>query len=159
MPAVLNVFKQENSFDACESVLQNLILSYQGDFAKHPLMSDVAKTGQVFNSLPSQLARDNKKFIYQLARTGARAREYEDAIQWLIRSGLVYQVKLISKPVIPLAAYDDASAFKLYALDVGMMLKMAKLSPTAYTEGPRLFTEFKGGTNRKLYFTKFSCTI
>ncbi len=159
MPAVLNVFKQENSFDACESVLQNLILSYHGDFAKHPVMSDVAKIGQVFNSLPSQLARDNKKFIYQLARTGARAREYEDAIQWLIRSGLVYQVKLISKPVIPLAAYDDASAFKLYALDVGMMLKMAKLSPTAYTEGPRLFTEFKGGTNRKLYFTKFSCTI
>lgn len=144
MPAVLNAFKQENSFDACESVLQNLIQSYHGDFAKHPVMSDVAKIGQVFNSLPSQLARENKKFIYQLVRTGARAREYEDAIQWLIRAGLVYQVKLISKPGIPLSAYDDVSAFKLYALDVGLMRKMAKLSPTAYTEGLRLFTEFKG---------------
>jgi predicted AAA+ superfamily ATPase len=144
MPAVLNAFKQENSFDACESVLQNLIQSYHGDFAKHPVMSDVAKIGQVFNSLPSQLARENKKFIYQLVRTGARAREYEDAIQWLIRAGLVYQVKLISKPGIPLSAYDDVSAFKLYALDVGLMRKMAKLSPTAYTEGSRLFTEFKG---------------
>jgi hypothetical protein len=144
MPAVLNAFKQENSFESCEAVLQNLILSYHGDFAKHPVMSDVAKIGQVFHSLPSQLARENKKFIYQLVRTGARAREYEDAIQWLVRSGLVYQVKLISKPGIPLAAYDDMSAFKLYALDIGIMRKMAKLSPTAYTEGARLFTEFKG---------------
>lgn len=144
MPAVLNAFKQENSFDACDTVLQNLILSYNGDFAKHPVMSDVAKIGQVFNSLPGQLSRENKKFIYQLVRTGARAREYEDAIQWLSRAGLVYQIKLISKPGLPLAAYDEMSAFKLYALDVGIMRKMAKLSPAAYTEGSRLFTEFKG---------------
>lgn len=144
MPAVLNTFKLENSFEACESVLQNLILSYHGDFAKHPIMSDVAKIGQVFNSLPSQLSRENKKFVYQLVRTGARAREYEDAIHWLVRSGLVHQVKLISKPGIPLSAYDDDSAFKLYALDVGIIRKIAKLSPMAYMEGSRLFTEFKG---------------
>ena len=144
MPAVVNAFNQENTFEACETVLQNLILSYKGDFAKHPLMSDVAKIAHVFDSLPSQLARENKKFLYQLVRTGARAREYEDAIQWLVRSGLVYQVKLSTKPAIPLAAYDDGSAFKLYALDVGIMRKMAKLSPTAYAEGARLFTEFKG---------------
>lgn len=144
MPAVLNVLKQEHSFEACDQTLHNLILSYQGDFAKHPVMSDVAKIGQVFRSLPAQLARENKKFIYQLVRSGARAREYEDAIQWLVRSGLVHQVKLISKPNIPLSAYDDASAFKLYALDVGIMRSLAKLSPMAYIEGNRLFTEFKG---------------
>jgi predicted AAA+ superfamily ATPase len=144
MPAVLNVFKQDSSFEACDTLLHNLILSYQGDFAKHPVMTDVAKIGQVFNSLPAQLARENKKFVYQLVRTGARAREYEDAIQWLVRAGLVHQVKLISKPSIPLSAYDDESAFKLYALDVGIMRKMAKLSPLAYMEGARLFTEFKG---------------
>jgi len=144
MPAVLNTFKLENSFEACESVLQNLILSYHGDFAKHPIMSDVAKIGQVFNSLPAQLSRENKKFLYQLVRTGARAREYEDAILWLVRSGLVHQVKLISKPSIPLSAYDDDSAFKLYALDVGIIRKIAKLSPMVYMEGSRLFTEFKG---------------
>jgi predicted AAA+ superfamily ATPase len=144
MPAVLNVLKQEHSFEACDQTLHNLILSYQGDFAKHPVMSDVAKIGQVFRSLPAQLARENKKFIYQLVRSGARAREYEDAIQWLVRSGLVHQVKLISKPNIPLSAYDDASAFKLYALDVGIMRSLAKLSPMAYIEGSRLFTEFKG---------------
>lgn len=144
MPAVLNTFKLENSFEACESVLQNLLLSYHGDFAKHPIMSDVAKIGQVFNSLPAQLSRENKKFVYQLVRTGARAREYEDAIHWLVRSGLVHQVKLISKPSIPLSAYDDDSAFKLYALDVGIIRKIAKLSPMVYMEGSRLFTEFKG---------------
>ena len=144
MPAVLNVFKQESSFEVCDNLLQNLILSYQGDFAKHPIMNDVAKIGQVFKSLPAQLARENKKFVYQLVRSGARAREYEDAIQWLVRAGLVHQIKLISKPSIPLSAYDDESAFKLYALDVGIMRKMAKLSPLAYMEGTRLFTEFKG---------------
>ncbi len=144
MPAVLNVFKQENSFEACDRILQNLILSYQGDFAKLPVMSDVAKIGQVFNSLPAQLARENKKFVYRLVRTGARAREYKDAIQWLVRSGLLHQVKLLTKPGIPLSAYDDDNAFKLYALDVGIMRKMAKLSPMAYIEGSRLFTEFKG---------------
>jgi len=144
MPAVLNAFKLQNSFEACDSVLQNLILSYQGDFAKHPVMSDVAKIGQVFHSLPAQLARENKKFIFKLIRTGARAREYEDAIQWLVRSGMVHQVKLVSKPSIPLSAYEDENAFKLYALDVGVIRKMAKLSPMAYSEGNRLFTEFKG---------------
>jgi hypothetical protein len=144
MPAVINAFNRQNTFEACETVLQNLILSYKGDFAKHPVMSDVAKIGLVFDSLPSQLARENKKFVYQLVRSGARAREYEDAIQWLVRSGLVYQVKLSTKPGIPLAAYDDISAFKLYALDVGIIRKMARLSPTVYAEGSRLFTEFKG---------------
>lgn len=144
MPAAVKAFVTSNTFEACESVLQNLLLSYQGDFAKHPVMSDVAKITQVFNSLPAQLARENKKFIYQLVRSGARAREYEDAIQWLVRAGLVHQVKLISKPGIPLAAYDEDNAFKLYALDVGLMRKMARLAPSAYIEGARLFTEFKG---------------
>ncbi len=144
MPAVVDAFIAEKTFEACDNVLQNLILSYQGDFAKHPIMTDVAKIGLVFNSLPSQLARENKKFVYQLVKTGARAREYEDAIEWLIRSGLIYKVSLISKPAIPLKSYDDLSAFKLYALDVGVMRKMAKLSSVAYTENTRLFSEFKG---------------
>ncbi|MBE0654064.1 MAG: ATP-binding protein [Bacteroidales bacterium] len=144
LPAVVNAFNRDNTFEACESVLENMILSYKGDFAKYPVMSDVAKISQVFDSLPGQLARENKKFVYKLVRTGARAREYEDAIQWLVRSGLVHQVKLSSKPGIPLSAYDDLSAFKLYALDVGVIRRMARLAPSAYAEGNRLFTEFKG---------------
>lgn len=144
MPGVVKEFNQSKTFEGCEAILENLILSYKGDFAKHPVMTDVAKIIQVFDSLPSQLARENKKFVYQLVRTGARAREYEDAIQWLVRSGLVHQVKLTTKPAIPLAAYDDVSAFKLYCHDVGVIRRMARLSPMAYAEGNRLFAEFKG---------------
>lgn len=144
LPAVVNAFNSTHTFEVCESVLENLILSYKGDFAKHPVMQDVAKIGQVFDSLPSQLSRENKKFVYQLIRSGARAREYEDAIQWLIKAGLVHQVKSSLKPAIPLSAYDDLSAFKLYAFDVGIMRKLAKLSPFAFAEGARLFVEFKG---------------
>lgn len=144
LPAVVREFNQSKTFEACESVLENLILSYKGDFAKHPVMSDVAKIGQVFDSLPAQLARENKKFVYRLVRSGARAREYEDAILWLVRSGLVHQTRLASKAAMPLSAYTDLSAFKLYALDVGIIRRMARLSPLAYAEGNRLFTEFKG---------------
>lgn len=144
LPAIVNTVAQDSSFGSCENGLENLILSYKGDFGKHPIMSDVAKIGLVFDSLPSQLARENKKFVFQLVRTGARAREYEDAIQWLINAGLVHRIELISKPNLPLSAYQDHSTFKLYAFDVGILRRMSRLSPQVYGEGNRLFTEFKG---------------
>jgi hypothetical protein len=144
LPAVVSEFNQAQSFERCDSVLENLLLSYKGDFAKYPVMKDTAKIGLVFNSLPSQLARENKKFVYQLVRSGARAKEYEDAIQWMVNSGLVYQIKLSTKPSMPLSAYDDLNAFKLYCMDVGLLRRMSRLSSMAYTEGNRLFTEFKG---------------
>lgn len=144
MPAVVNNFNENSNFETVDAVLENLLLSFKGDFTKHPLMNDIAKIGSVFNSLPSQLSRENKKFVYKIVRSGARAKEYEDAIQWLINSGLIYQIKLNTKPSLPLSAYDDLSAFKLYGLDVGMIRRMSKLSPIAYSEGNRLFTEFKG---------------
>ena len=144
MPAVINAFNLQSQFQPVERVLQNLILSYKGDFAKHPLMSDIAKIGQVFDSLPTQLSRENKKFVFQLVRNGARAREYEDAIQWLVNAGLVHQIWLISKPALPLIAYDQFNAFKLYGMDVGIIRKMSNLSPIVFGEGDRLFTEFKG---------------
>jgi uncharacterized protein len=144
LPAIVNTVAQDSSFGSCENGLENLILSCKGDFGKHPIMSDVAKIGLVFDSLPSQLARENKKFVFQLVRTGARAREYEDAIQWLINAGLVHRIELISKPNLPLSAYQDHSTFKLYAFDVGILRRMSRLSPQVYGEGNRLFTEFKG---------------
>lgn len=144
LPAVVKSFNENQTFEKSDEVLNNLILSYKGDFAKHPVMSDVAKIAQVFDSLHSQLARENKKFVYQLIRSGARAREFEDAIQWLLNAGLTYQVKQINKPSLPLSAYDDQNAFKLYGFDVGLVRKLSKLSPTVFIEGNRLFTEFKG---------------
>lgn len=144
LPAVINEYNHSKSFQKIDETLQNLILSYIGDFSKHPVTSDIAKITQVFESMPSQLARENKKFIYKLVRSGARAREYEDAIEWLLKTGLLHRVRLISKPELPLSAYEDPHAFKLYSFDVGILRKMSQLSPIAYTEGNRLLTEFKG---------------
>ncbi len=144
LPEVIKLLNETGTFTESDTLLDALILSYKNDFAKHPVMSDVAKIGQVFDSLPAQLARENKKFVYQLVRTGARAREYEDAIQWLIRAGMVHQVKLTTKPALPLAAYDDLSAFKLYCFDVGILRRMTRLSPAVFAEGNRLLSEFKG---------------
>jgi predicted AAA+ superfamily ATPase len=147
LPAVVKEFNRTNNFNRIDEILENLLLSYKGDFAKHPIMKDIAKITLVFDSLPAQLARENKKFVYQFVRAGARAKDYEDAIQWLIASGLVHKVKQITKPAIPLSAYDDLNAFKLYAMDVGLIRRMSRLSPLAYSEGNRLFTEFNPHCN------------
>jgi len=90
------------------------------------------------------LARDNKKFLYQAVRNGARAREYEDALLWLSHAGLVHQIFRSSKPGLPISAYDDLAAFKLYLIDVGLLRRLSLLDPVAIKEGHRLFTEFKG---------------
>ncbi len=98
----------------------------------------------IWKSIPSQLARENKKFIYKVVKEGARAREYEDALQWLVDARLVHKIYRSSAPGLPIAAYDDLSAFKIYLADVGLLRRLAQLAPTAFGEGNRLFTEFKG---------------
>jgi uncharacterized protein len=94
--------------------------------------------------LPSQLARENKKFLYQTIKQGARAREYENALLRLVHSGLAYRINRLTKPSLPLSAYDDLSAFKIYMLDVGLLRRLSLLDPIAIAEGNRLITEFKG---------------
>lgn len=98
----------------------------------------------VWKSIPSQLARENKKFIYKVVKEGARAREYEDALQWLVDANLVSKVYRSTAPGLPISAYDDLSAFKIYLVDVGLLRRLAQLAPTAFGEGNRLFVEFKG---------------
>ena len=144
MPAIVRDFTAGSDLEQCENGLANLLLSYRNDFAKLPVMKDFAKIDQVFSSLPAQLARENKKFIFQLVRSSARAKEFEDAISWLLQADLVYKVHRVEKPGIPLSAYEDHQAFKLFALDAGILRKMARLNPLAFSEGDRLFTEFKG---------------
>ena len=102
------------------------------------------KASMIWKSIPSQLARENKKFIYKVVKEGARAREYEDALQWLVDARLVHKIYRSSVPGLPIAAYDDLSAFKIYLVDVGLLRRLAQLAPTAFGEGNRLFTEFKG---------------
>ena len=144
MPEVVNRWVETQSVGQVQSVLLDIINAYERDFMKHPETKEYPKLSRIWNSLPSQLARENKKFLYSAVKEGARAREYEDALEWLVNAALVYKTFRITTPGIPLSGYEDLSAFKIYLADVGVLRRLAKLDPVAFREGNRLFTEFKG---------------
>ncbi|AVQ16780.1 ATP-binding protein [Fusobacterium gonidiaformans] len=144
MPEPIYMWSKERDMELMIRSLNNIIEAYERDFAKHPNTKEFPKISMIWKSLPSQLSRENKKFIYKVVKEGARAREYEDALQWLVNANLVSKVYRISAPRIPLSAYDDLSAFKIYMADVGILNRLSLLSPKAFGEGSRLFTEFKG---------------
>ena len=144
MPEAVVALLERQDIEKTQQVLQNIINAYALDFSKHADNSEIPKINHLWSSIPSQLARDNKKFLYQSVRHGARAREYEDALLWLSHAGLVHRIFRISKPGLPLSAYDDLTAFKLYLIDVGLLRRLSFLDPIAVREGNRLFTEFKG---------------
>ena len=125
-------------------IQQELIAAYQKDFSKHAPNSMVEKIRYIWNSIPSQLAKENKKFVYGLVREGARAREYEDAIMWLCDAGEIIRTHNVSKPDIPISAYADLKSFKVFLLDVGLLRAMSRVSPKVILEGSRIFEEFKG---------------
>ena len=144
MPESVLMWTEARDVSAMQEALSGIIGAYERDFAKHPNLSEFPKISMIWKSIPSQLARENKKFIYKVVKEGARAREYEDALQWLVDARLVHKIYRSSAPGLPIAAYDDLSAFKIYLVDVGLLRRLAQLAPTAFGEGNRLFTEFKG---------------
>jgi len=144
MPEAVVALLEKQDLDRTQQVLQNIINAYALDFSKHAENKEIPKLNYLWSSIPSQLARDNKKFLYQTVKQGARSREYEDALLWLSHAGLVHRIFRISKPGLPLSAYDDLSAFKLYLIDVGLLRRLSFLDPIAIREGNRLFMEFKG---------------
>lgn len=144
MPESVRMWTEDRNVNAMQEVLSNIIGAYERDFAKHPNLSEFPKISMIWKSIPSQLARENKKFLYKVVKEGARAREYEDALQWLADARLVHKIYRSSTPRLPVSAYDDLSAFKIYLVDVGLLRRLAQLAPTAFGEGNRLFTEFKG---------------
>ena len=144
MPEPVYMWSKERNIDLTVKSLNNIIEAYERDFTKHPNIKEFPKISMIWKSIPSQLSRENKKFIYKVVKEGARAREYEDALQWLVNANLVSKVYRVSAPKIPLSAYDDLSAFKIYMVDVGILNRLSLLSPTAFGEGNRLFVEFKG---------------
>lgn len=144
MPAAVAKWKETNDYYDVDDVQRKLVLSYQNDFSKHAPRSLVEKIRYVWDSIPSQLAKENKKFVYGLVREGARAREYEDALLWLSDAGEIIRTYNVSKPDAPLKAYADLKAFKVFLLDVGLLRCMSGLSPRAILEGSRIFEEFKG---------------
>ena len=144
MPESVKMWTQERNMEMMQTALLNIISAYERDFAKHPNISEYPKISLIWKSIPSQLSKENKKFIYKVAKEGARAREYEDALQWLVDAELVRKIYRSSAPGLPISAYDDLTAFKLYPVDVGLLRRLALLAPSAFLEGNRLFTEFKG---------------
>lgn len=144
MPESVRSWVQERDVELMQQVLSNILGAYERDFAKHPDPKDFPKISMIWKSIPSQLARENKKFIYKVVKEGARAREYEDALQWICDANLTYKIYRSTAPGLPISAYDDLSAFKLYMVDVGLLRRLSLLAPSAFGEGNRLFVEFKG---------------
>lgn len=144
MPAVVNEWLDTKDFNKVGLVQKQLIAAYQKDFSKHAPTLMVEKIRYVWNSIPSQLAKENKKFVYGLVREGARAREYEDAIMWLCDAGEIIRTHNVTKPDVPISAYSDLKSFKVFLLDVGLLRSMSGVSPKVILEGSRIFEEFKG---------------
>jgi uncharacterized protein len=144
MPEAVVALLEKRDTELCQRVLQNILNAYSLDFSKHIDNKDVARVIYIWSSLPSQLSKENKKFLYQSVKPGARAREYEDALNWLVNAGLAHKIHRISKPGLPLKAYEDLTAFKIYLSDTAILRRLSMLDPIAITEGNRLFTEFKG---------------
>ena len=143
MPEVASSMISGNTQDV-DLKLANILKDYSLDFVKHATPTLANKIGHVWQSLPSQLAKENRKFIYQLIRPGARAREYEDALIWLSNAGLTYQVHLCREPRLPLKAYDNLSIFKIYAMDIGLLRRLADMPGSLYLTPSEQFKEFKG---------------
>ena len=144
MPEAVHSWVEHRDVDMVQQALADILDAYGRDFGKHAEKKDIPKLSLIWKSIPAQLSRENKKFVYKAAKEGARAREYEDALQWLCDAALVSKVYRNTFPGLPLSAYDDISSFKLYLVDVGLLRRHAVLSPKAFGEGNRLFTEFKG---------------
>ena len=144
MPEVVASFIAARDYGKVREIQKRILIAYEQDFSKHAPNETVPRIRMLWSSAPAQLARENRKFIYGLIRQGARAREYELAMTWLIDCGLVYKVSRISKPDMPLMAYQDFNAFKLFVLDVGLLGAMSELDIKSLLEGNKIFEEFKG---------------
>lgn len=144
MPAAVSSMLEKCGIQEVENIQKSILTAYALDFAKHAPTKDIPRIAAVWNSIPSQLAKENRKFLYKMVKTGARAREYEDALLWLEHAGLVHRVFCSSKPGLPLSAYDDLSAFKLYLSDAGLLRIMAQLPSELLQDDNSLYIEFKG---------------
>lgn len=144
MPEAVLSFAEEKDFNEVREIQKRILAAYEQDFSKHAPNEIVPRIRMLWNSIPSQLAKENKKFIYGLIREGARAKDYETAIMWLCDCGLVHKVSRVNAAGVPLRAYEDMKAFKLFVVDVGLLGCMSGLGQRTLLEGNGLFTEFKG---------------
>ena len=144
MPEVVHNFSENKDFGEAREIQQRILDAYEQDFSKHAPHDVVPRLRMLWNSIPAQLTKENKKFIYGLIRKGARAKEYERALLWLTDCGLVHKVHRVNAPSLPLKAYEDLKSFKLFLVDVGLLSCMVRLNQSTLLDGNELFKEFKG---------------
>ncbi|MDR0691748.1 MAG: ATP-binding protein, partial [Prevotellaceae bacterium] len=144
MPEAVADFVKNHDFNEVRKIQQKILFTYEQDFSKHAPFDIVPRIRMVWNAIPSQLAKGNRKFIYRLLKQGARAKDFELAIAWLKDCGLLHKVNRVTKPALPLKAYEDFSIFKLFLVDVGLLIAMTSLDMKVLLEGNRIFEEFKG---------------
>lgn len=152
MPEAINIFIETGDLNEVREVHRHLLFAYEQDFSKHVPSTILSRVRLAWNSIPAQLARENRKFIYGLVKEGARAREFEIALQWLLDMDLVAKVFRISKPDIPLSAYQDVNSFKLFMNDVGLLSSFSNLDMKSLLEGNQIFEEFKGALTEQFVF-------
>jgi len=144
MPEVVRHFADNADFNAVREIQKRIIESFEMDFSKHIPANTVTKVSLLWKSIPAQLSKENKKFIYGIIKHGARAKEYETALSWLSGCGLIYKVHKIKKPALPVAAYEDFNAFKVFVVDVGLLCALTRLDAATILNGDRFFDEYKG---------------
>jgi len=144
MPEAVKIFANENNYDLVREVHKSILDAYALDFSKYASPSEVMKIMHIWDSIPAQLAKENKKFMFQVVSKSARNRDYESSIQWLVDAGLINKVYNISKPGLPLESYADKSVFKIYMLDTGLLCYMSRLPVQVLLQPNQLFVEFKG---------------
>ena len=158
MPEVVLRFSHNKDFNEVREVQKRILEAYEQDFSKHAPSEIVPKIRMVWNSIPSQLAKENKKFIYGVVREGGRAKDFETAIMWLCDCGLVHKVSRITTPNLPLKAYEDLKAFKLFLLDVGLLGCMSGISKSVLLDGNDMFKEFKGALTEQYVLQQLKAT-
>ncbi|MDR2204645.1 MAG: ATP-binding protein [Flavobacteriaceae bacterium] len=156
MPAAVVSYAEKQDFAEVRTVQKNILDAYESDFSKHAPTEIVPRIRLVWNSILPQLAKENRKFIYSKIQKGARAREFELAMAWLLDCGLIKQVFRVSKPDLPLKAYLDFSAFKIFMVDVGLMSAMAGLDVKTLLQGSKIFEEFKGSLTEQFVFQQLT---
>ena len=155
MPAAVNAFLETRDWQVVEQELDSILQAYEADFSKHIPARDIPKLFQIWNSIPAQFARENRRFMFGEVREGARAKDLEDALQWLLNASMVQKVNAVEAPEYPLTAVMERKTFKLYPTDVGVLRKLARVSPEVTANSQDIFSDFKGRLAENLVLEQF----
>ena len=155
MPEVVLNFSENMDFNEVREIQERILMAYEQDFSKHAPNNIIPRIRMLWNSIPTQLTKENKKFMYGLIKEGSRAKEYEMAMLWVIDCGLVHKIQRVTVPNSPLKAYEDLKAFKLFMLDVGLLSCMVRLNQSVLLNGNELFKEFKGALTEQYVLQQF----